>query len=30
VAIVPFLVGYQGLANALHAHGALEKIEMKR
>jgi peptide/nickel transport system permease protein len=30
LAIVPFFVGYQGLANALHADGGLEKIEMKR
>jgi peptide/nickel transport system permease protein len=30
VAIVPFFVGYQGLANALHADVVAEKIEGKR
>jgi len=30
VAIVPFVVGYQGLANALHLDEAAEKIEVQR
>jgi peptide/nickel transport system permease protein len=30
LAIVPFFVGYQGLANALHADGRTAKIEGKR
>jgi peptide/nickel transport system permease protein len=30
LAIVPFFVGYQGLANALHADGATPKMEMLR
>jgi peptide/nickel transport system permease protein len=30
VAIVPFFVGYQGLANALHADAATAKIELQR
>jgi peptide/nickel transport system permease protein len=30
LAIVPFFVGYQGLANALHVDAATEKIEVQR